>query len=378
MRIVLLISVVGKVKRGGESTTLGLVSYLDERCDLKVISGGDFNYKKTINVGFPEILSYESFYNKLPNIVKNRLLRRLHYDPLSVRNIIFCKRALYFIRSIAPDLIVFRSVGPWGAKLGRLIRRKSKIPFVTIEGGWMKGERETARFNPNLHISVNPDVADYLRKQLPVVNIVHLPNGLSLDDFRPDGAAAQSDLPGPLILGCGMLGDVKRFDLTIHAVHRLGGASLLLLGQGDQEETLSKMGKKLLKERFCIKAVPYEKMAAYYRSAKVVTVPSSGESFGMVYLEAMACNTPVVATRDRNREIIIGDGGKLIDPQDIEAYAGALKYCLDTGFAEKPRKQAEKFDWCTIGPRYLAEFKNVVEEAKTMRRASFPVFRRMG
>jgi glycosyltransferase involved in cell wall biosynthesis len=378
MRIVILISVVGKVKRGGESTTTGLASYLGRHCHLTVIAGGQFNHPRTINVGFPEVPAYASLFESLPGVVQRRLVRRLHYDPLSVRNILFCKRALPHIRKLAPDLLVFRSVGPWGAKLGRWIRKQSRIPFVTIEGGWYKGERETARYHPNLHIAVNTDVAGYLQRQLPEVDIRYLPNGIRIGDFQPEGQKATVGLPEPVILACGYLGDVKRFHLTIEAVHRMGQASLLILGSGEKARDLEKLGRRLLGQRFDLRAVPHESMAAYYRAASLVTVPSAGESFGMVYLEAMACNKPVVATRDNNRRVLVGQGGLLVDPQRIDDYAQALRYCVENDFGIKPLSQAMSFDWNVVGPKYMAEFEHTVQKAKARKGQSYPVYRRMG
>jgi glycosyltransferase involved in cell wall biosynthesis len=377
MRITLLISVVGKIKRGGESTTIGLVSFLSKYAEIDVLAGGSFPFSSVVNLGFPELSSYKTFYERLPQIIKYRILRRLHLDPLSVRNFLFCKRSLTYLSKNLPDIIIYRSIGPWGGKYGRYFRRRYNVPFITIEGGWKKGERETARFNPNLHITVNLDVADYLHQQLPDVNVVYIPNGISVANFQPNGQKASIHLPRPLILGCGMLGDVKRFHLSIMAVHRLKVGSLLLLGKGEQEKRLRRLGNNLLPGRFDIKAVPYREMATYYRAADVLTVPSSAESFGMVYLEAMACDTPVVATRDRNREKIIGEGGILIDPENIDSYAAALNHCINTDSVFRPRKQAEKYDWGIIGPNYLNLIEKVISDGNRPNN-SFPIYRRMG
>ena len=79
----------------------------------------------------------------------------------------------------------------------------------------------------------------------------------------------------------------------------------------------------------------------------------------MAYLEAMACNTPVVATRDKNREILVGKGGKLVDPEDIESYTSALQMCLNTDYGDLPRKQAEEFSWDRCVDSYLKAMEEV-------------------
>ena len=375
MRIALLISVVGRVKRGGESTTSGLVSFLDQHANVRVFSGGPFDSARTIDLGFPELPTYTALYDRLPSFLKHRLIRRMHYDPLSVRNLFFCKRALHHLLEDPPDLAVFRSVGPWGAKAGRRLRSSRGVPFVTIEGGWKKGERETARYSPDLHISVNVEVEEYLKSQLPYVSITSIPNGISVKAFSPQGPRASISLPRPIFMGCGLLGDVKRFHLTIKAVKQLKKGSVLLLGKGGLEAELKRLGRRELGKRFDLFSVAHEQMPAYYRASDVVTVPSSGESFGMVYLEAMSCNTPVVATRDRNRRMLVGEGGELVDPENLEAYAEALRHCADTEYGDLPRRQAGKFDWSVIGPRYLSAFEKVIDGKS--RRSAHPVSRRM-
>lgn len=373
MRIAFLISVIGKVKRGGEATSIGLVEFLQEHAEVNVLAGGDFPVANCTNLGFPELPVFQSLYAKLPAFLQKRFFYRLHLDPLQTKNRRFARRAIPLVEEMKPDLVVLRSLGPNGMKAFRAFRERTGIPVVTIEGGWNFGEREVARYHPNLHIPVNLDVEAFLNDQLPEVSIKCLPNATRIRDYDPNGEKAEVDLPRPLILGCGYLGDVKRFDLTIKAVQKLGKGSLLLLGYGDQKEHLEQLGKSLLGDRFRIGRVPFEEMADYYRSADVVTVPSSGESFGMVYIESMACNTPVVATRDRNREMIVEKGGVLVDPTNIEEYTKALAYCLEHPFGNEPREQAELFDWARVGPRYLRAFEEVA--AGKHGKDRYPIYR---
>lgn len=67
-------------------------------------------------------------------------------------------------------------------------------------------------------------------------------------------------------------------------------------------------------------------LAAYYRRAQVFVGPSSGEAFGLVYLEAMYHGLPVVASHDDGGAEIVrhGETGLLVDPHDTAALAAAL------------------------------------------------------
>jgi D-inositol-3-phosphate glycosyltransferase len=72
-------------------------------------------------------------------------------------------------------------------------------------------------------------------------------------------------------------------------------------------------------------------LAAWFRSADVVVMPSYSESFGLVALEAQACGTPVVATRvgGLSRAICHGRTGLLVDGHHAEDWADALEALYD-------------------------------------------------
>ena len=72
-------------------------------------------------------------------------------------------------------------------------------------------------------------------------------------------------------------------------------------------------------------------LAAWFRSADVVVMPSYSESFGLVALEAQACGTPVVATRvgGLSRAIFDGRTGLLVDGHKAADWADVLEALYD-------------------------------------------------
>jgi teichuronic acid biosynthesis glycosyltransferase TuaC len=66
------------------------------------------------------------------------------------------------------------------------------------------------------------------------------------------------------------------------------------------------------------------------RNSSVVVLPSRRETFGVVLAEALACGTPVVATRCGGPEDIVDENvGLLIPPGDPQALATAIRSVVD-------------------------------------------------
>ncbi len=83
--------------------------------------------------------------------------------------------------------------------------------------------------------------------------------------------------------------------------------------------------------------------ADYYRIADAFAMPGRGEGFGIVYLEAMACGIPVLASvLDGSREAVKeGDLGMMVDPRDPQALRAALDELLSRPKGEPP----QGLDW---------------------------------
>ncbi|MBD5654412.1 MAG: glycosyltransferase family 4 protein [Candidatus Eremiobacteraeota bacterium] len=66
-----------------------------------------------------------------------------------------------------------------------------------------------------------------------------------------------------------------------------------------------------------------------YRRARVVLVPSLGEGFGLIAVEALACGAPLLAARAGALPEAVGDAAPLLDPNDPELWARAVRRIFD-------------------------------------------------
>jgi glycosyltransferase involved in cell wall biosynthesis len=102
--------------------------------------------------------------------------------------------------------------------------------------------------------------------------------------------------------------------------------------------------------------------AALYRGAACASFPSRYEGFGLPVLEALACGTPLVTSNSSSLPELVGDAGFAVDPDDVQALAGAILSCLvDEPLAAELRRrgpeQAARFTWTQTARETLAAYR---------------------
>ncbi len=257
--------------------------------------------------------------------------------------------------------IIFPTNGQWQSVLCSLWAKwnKKKIVIAGQSGPGLDDRINILTF-PDRFVGLTEFQKKWAEKTNSFVKSVKIPNGASLKNFETKGESLQLKLKRPVILCVSALVDWKRLDLIIKAVSKIKEGTLVLVGKGDQENKLQKLGDKFLSNRFKILSFEHKDMPKVYKSADLFTFPTvPWESFGIVLVEAMACGLPVVATDDPIRREIVGDAGLFVDPTDTSAYMKAIEIALNTNWGEKPRKQAEKFDWDKIAKQYEELFNSL-------------------
>ncbi len=128
----------------------------------------------------------------------------------------------------------------------------------------------------------------------------------------------------------------KRVNQVRAAVNRLPGVQFVVVGQGSG------------------KVVRHSHMPEIYQQASLFCfVPQPWEAFGLVYLEAMATNLPVVATDDPIRREIIGSAGIFVtNPENPFELSSAINQAFDKSWGDAPLNQARQFSWELIAPLY--------------------------
>jgi glycosyltransferase involved in cell wall biosynthesis len=130
----------------------------------------------------------------------------------------------------------------------------------------------------------------------------------------------------------------KGMDTLITALPRLltewPDVQLVAVGEGDDQEWLQQIadGSGVRRHVHFLSGLTYSQIAACYEACEVFALPSRGEGFGLVYLEAMACGKPVIGGAHGGAPEVIEDGksGYLVQHGD----AGQLATSLETLLAD--------------------------------------------
>ncbi|OGO04704.1 MAG: hypothetical protein A2Y73_01265 [Chloroflexi bacterium RBG_13_56_8] len=210
--------------------------------------------------------------------------------------------------------------------------------------------------------------------------IAVIPCGINLNLFRPiNEQIAREKLGLPdgrrLLLFVGRLDPVKGLDVLLKAMceltrrlkpYRAKDLSLAVIG-GDREshleamtsypECLQEIRQELGLEDLVIfvGSRAQEDLPYYYSAAAACVMPSLYESFGMVALEAMACGTPVIASRVGGLTFTVRDGetGFLVPEGNPEALAEKLELvlrdnCLRQRLGHRAAQVARSYSWDVV------------------------------
>jgi len=233
--------------------------------------------------------------------------------------------------------------------------------------------------------SVSPD-------RVEVIN-----NGNDPDEYRPDHGTETLERNGvrpdePLVLFVGRNTRQKGITHLLQAAHWIDPRAQLVLvaGSPDTEEIgreVAEAVERVRKERerllWIDTTLSRPELVQLFTHATVFVCPSIYEPLGIVNLEAMACETPVVATRTGGIPEVVEDGvtGYLVpfepvddassEPKDPDRFAEGIAALVNRVLADPDRAREmgaaarqrvlERFTWAAIAERTLTLYQRTVE-----------------
>lgn len=206
---------------------------------------------------------------------------------------------------------------------------------------------------------------------VPSEKVAVIPYGLD-SLFTPENAHTlepmvrqRYSLPERFLLFVGTLEPRKNLPRLLDAYalarQRADLPPLVLVGApGWQHERILAQASRLGIAHYLVFAgyIPREHLPGVYAAASALLYPSLYEGFGLPPLEAMGCGTPVLASEASAMPEVVGDGGILVDPRDVQAIAeGILRITqeepLRQQVVERGIERAKQFRWEEAARRTL-------------------------
>lgn len=161
----------------------------------------------------------------------------------------------------------------------------------------------------------------------------------------------------------------KRLHILLAAVDRLRNQipelEVRIVGDGPEAFHLKSISRNKNLDRFVtwLGNLPQAELAGEYNRCHIFCLPSVQESFGIVFLEAMASGKAIVAARAASAPEVVKHG-ILVEPDNDEALAGGIKRLYENP-ALCARLAAESSHWaCQFdGPLVAAAFRREVQLA---------------
>ncbi|MGE5361501.1 MAG: glycosyltransferase family 4 protein [Bacteroidales bacterium] len=251
------------------------------------------------------------------------------------RWILFTHTNLLRVQSVVPArcrkpyAVFLHGIEAWGP----LTRRDTRL----LAGARLR--LANSKFTATRVMAAHPDIGPVVAcpLALPVKNDGHLaarngedrgPLTLPARERVPDAGPSAVLIVGRMLASERYKGHDQLIDAWPQVLQAVPDAQLFVVGQGDDVDRLRARAAQAGVSASVVFTgfVGQQVLDALYDRCRVCAMPSRGEGFGLVYLEAMAHGLPCVGCRDDAAAEVIEEGetGVLVDQADIPALAATL------------------------------------------------------
>ncbi len=215
--------------------------------------------------------------------------------------------------------------------------------------------------NASKVVALSETLKETALEAVPDADIAVIANGIESEQFY--NANTRSGDLSPVRLICvsrlierkGIQHLLRALKVMQYPVH------LSIVGEGNYQQQLIELAAeyevadKVTFHGYC----PRERLVDLYSASDIFVLPTMAESFGLVFIEAMACGVPIIGTRVGGvPDIVQEENGILVEPDDylavrraIDELAGDPQRRAAMGEACR-RRVIEHYSWMTVAEKY--------------------------
>ncbi len=294
------------------------------------------------------------------------------------------------LHSLRPDVVHINLCSPWECATGLFaaltlpnarVVRVDQLPLRTTDAIKLWRTRMLS-LRVDAHVAVGEASARRMEDfyALGRGTVISVPNCVPyITELEVIGAGKmplpqnqQSEL---IIGGVGRLDAMKGYDILLRAIAQLEGVRVVILGEGGHRTTLEKLANELKVSDRVFLPGWVDNPRAYLPTFDIFAMPSRSEGFPLAVVEAMLAACPVVATRVGSipEAVIDGETGLLIDKNDVDGLASALRRLKDDPelrlrLGQRGREVAQgSFTVDVMVKRYESLWRDLVEKPQVPR-----------
>lgn len=265
-----------------------------------------------LNINYPRVLLYNQMYSRW--LRKPQLYYKIYRDSIFK----FVKKK---IREFQPDAIYLTGIFLEGM-LGLEIKNIFKVPVLFIENsitrlndamstnGLKKIYREIVE-QCNIYICVSKKQSLILKNNgISTEKIRYLPNGFEIEPVKTEKTTSNNFR----LITVGFMDNRKGYPMILHALATIKNKYPNIIwtgiGEGKSLTVYKKMASSLGISDCCkfLGRISHTNVIRELCNSDLFVLPSHDESFGIAYLEAMACHLPVIMTKGEGISDFLLDG----------------------------------------------------------------------
>lgn len=210
-------------------------------------------------------------------------------------------------------------------------------------------------------VALSETLRDTALETVPGADIAVIANGIESEQFYNANTRSHDSSPVQLICVSrlierkGIQHLLRALQIMQHDIH------LTIVGEGNYQQQLMdladqyQVNDKVTFYGYC----PRENLVDLYSASDIFVLPTMAESFGLVFIEAMACGLPIIGTRVGGvPDIVLEENGILVEPDDYLA----VRQAIDTLAGDQPRREAmgeacrrrviAHYSWLSVAEKY--------------------------
>ncbi|HPP86321.1 MAG TPA: glycosyltransferase family 4 protein, partial [bacterium] len=373
IKIAVLCPGFGLIPRGIETVVKEVFFLLSENNNeylIDIYCGAkptEIRTPKNIKIKYVKLPKFNTYYSKL----YKKIAKKLKYPAQEEYDFNF----MIFAIKIFPRLlcnsydVIFNNAGIFSAYICRFIRKIANIPYIhSGHAGINNLELALAKQKPDVYIASTQPAKEWLAAKFKNLKIEVIPNGINPEIFRPYQVSENklnitTKMQRPIYLFVGALTYQKQPLKLLNAFLKLKQGSLIIVGDGPLKNELLNIvsAAKISSSRFLyLENVDYSKLPDYFNFCDYFTMLSQNETFGIVYIMALACNKPILAEDSPQQKWMLGAAALYCDSKiEEEALTQKLIELKNIEFGNIPLELSKKYYWSNIVKLYDSLIKDI-------------------